>query len=112
MSTSAPVVPQWDAPFRLDQTTGKVVEVEQGSPQDVAAQIYNVISCPQGAALNQPSFGIPFPLFQSLPLDLNAIVKAVQTLVRDATIEAIQQTLADATSTVNVTVTGTVIAPG
>lgn len=102
---STPVLPQFDAPFRLD-SKGQAVTVEQGSPEDIAAQIYNVIACPQGAKQNDPTWGIPSPLFGPVPLDLNGIVKAVQALVPGATVEAVQRAVGNY-STVDVTLTAT-----
>lgn len=90
MSISNGSTPQWDSPFRINPD-GLVAEVAQGSTEEIGGQIYNVLTCPQGAALSDPDFGIPTPLFGSLPLNTAAIVKAVQALVPGATVAAVQQ---------------------
>jgi hypothetical protein len=86
------LVPQFDAPFRLD-LNGKPVMVEQGSPEDIGAQIYNVLSCVQGAKLNDPSFGVPSPLFGPIPINLSAMIKAIQAQVPGANVSAIQESV-------------------
>lgn len=99
-------VPQFDVPFRIGKN-GQVATVEQGSAEEVGAQIYNVIACPQGAKLNDPTFGIPSPLFAAMPLDTSGIANAVQAQVPGATIDVIQRALdAAATATANLTVIG------
>jgi hypothetical protein len=105
MSSTTGAPPQWDVPFRLNGN-GTVAEVDQGSVNDLGNQIYNVLTCPQGAALNRPDFGIPSPLFGPAPLDLTAIVKAVQALVPGATVTAVQEAVTQLQT--NVTVVGTV----
>jgi hypothetical protein len=92
MSAISQTPPTWDVPFRLNRD-GTVAEVPQGSVNDVGNQIYNVLTCPQGAALNKPDFGIPSPLFGTVPLNLTGVVKAVQRLVPTASVEAVQQAL-------------------
>lgn len=76
-NTGAP--PAFDAPFRLD-VSGHVVTVDQDSPSDIGSCVYNVIVCPQGAKLNDDSFGNPSDLFDNLPVDTAAIQKAVNSL--------------------------------
>ena len=55
---------QFDAPFRLDHG-GHPVMVEQDSPQEIGAAIYNILVCEQGAKLNDPGFGRVAPLFEN-----------------------------------------------
>lgn len=72
-------IPQIDAPFRLD-ANGHIAVVQQDSQQDVGACLYNAVICPQGAKLNDPSFGIPLILFGTMPLDLSGVIAALQAL--------------------------------
>lgn len=95
-------VPNFDSPFRLNPD-GSVATVEVGSTQDVAAQIVNVLSCPQGAKFADPDFGIPWPVFDLLDIDTEAIASAIQTLVPDATIDVVQQAITQVTSPQQVT---------
>lgn len=72
-------IPQFDAPFRLDDN-GLAVVVEQNSPSDVAACVYNVLTCPVGDKLGDPSFGVPSLLFSTVPLNTAGILAAIQRL--------------------------------
>jgi hypothetical protein len=84
--------PQFDAPFRLD-TSGHPVMVEQDSSEEIGAAVYNIVICPQGAKLNDPTFGTPSPLFGNAPLDTTAIIKAVQAREPRANATAVQETI-------------------
>jgi hypothetical protein len=77
----APAVklPQFDAPFRFG-SDGRPVVVEQDSPQEVGAAVYNVLICEQGAKLNDPGFGRRAPLFDNVPLDLTGTLAALRRL--------------------------------
>lgn len=75
-----PGAPCIEAPFRL-APDGHIVTVPAGSQAEINTQIYNVLCCPQGAKLGDPDFGLPSPLGQSLPLNLDGLVKAIQDLV-------------------------------
>jgi phage baseplate assembly protein W len=98
-----------DAPFRLD-VTGRPVYVEQDSPADVAACVYRILSCPQGAKPGDPDFGIPWPLFQTAPLNTQAILAAVQQIEPRADLsisevaDAFNAAIRDLTVNVGVTV--------
>lgn len=63
-------------PRRLD-VHGKVVVNEQDSVEHVAACVYAIATCVTGQMPLIPTFGVPSPLFRSVPLDLTALVKAV-----------------------------------
>lgn len=108
-AAATPGVPQnFDAPFRFN-ADGTVASVDQGSPADVGAQLYNVVTCQQGSAPFDPAFGVPWPLFQTMPLDLKALVAAAQRLVPGATVSAVQEALTRVThpqqATVDITAT-------
>ena len=92
MSVSSVQPPVFDAPFRLDQT-GQVVVVEQDSPAEIGAAVYDVIVCPVGANIADPGFGIPSPIFASVPLDTTAIAAAVQALEPRASTTVVQQAI-------------------
>jgi hypothetical protein len=92
VATVPDYVPQWAVPFHLNED-GTVATVPQSSADDIDGQIYNVLVCPQGAKLADPTFGVPSPLFDLLNLDTTAIVSAIRTLVPDATTEVVQRAL-------------------
>lgn len=92
MATAPNYCPQFDSPFRLG-SDGQPVTVEQFTAEDYGAQVYNVLVCPQGAKLGDPDFGIPWPVFDLLNLDVQAIADAVQRLVPDASIDVVQEQL-------------------
>jgi hypothetical protein len=83
MSAIIPPAPCIDAPFRLDGD-GQLVTVPAGSQEEINAQIYNVLTCPQGAKFGDPDFGIPFLPGQALPLNLVPVVQAIQDQVSAA----------------------------
>ena len=64
-------LPHFDAPFELMRTGVKVVE--QGSPEEIAACIFNICVCEEGFREDRPEFGIPPLLFQTLPLNTEAL---------------------------------------
>lgn len=68
--------PHWSAHFTFD-ARGRSVVVEQDSPADIEARAYNVFVCPQGFREDQPEYGIPQLLFQTVPLDLTAVQESV-----------------------------------
>jgi phage baseplate assembly protein W len=68
-------LPHFAAPFRLT-TAGAAVD-EQDSLQEVQACVMNAVACPQGYRLDLPAFGIPDPLFQTVPIDTEQIRQAV-----------------------------------
>jgi hypothetical protein len=80
MSLTNPVeLPHFDWPARLD-ATGKFVVDEQNSTGDVASCVTNAVSCPPGALLGNPTFGVPSALFQTQPINMQPILTAVQAI--------------------------------
>src|SRR4051794_40077091 len=63
---------------------GKLVTVEQGSPDHVMAQVNTVVRYPFGYRLEYPSFGIPWPAFANAPVNADTIAASVALLVPDA----------------------------
>lgn len=92
MATAPDYLPQFDAPFRLGPD-GQPVTVVQDSPNEIGAAVYDIMVCPQGAAVNNPDFGIPSPLFDLLDIDTAAIVAAVQQLEPRATTDVVQRAI-------------------
>jgi phage baseplate assembly protein W len=84
--------PQLDAPFRLN-ADGTPATVQQNSIADVAACVYNILACPTGAKLGDPTFGTPSLLFQTVPVNTAAMVTAIQRLEPRATVEIVADTL-------------------
>lgn len=83
LPTSGPdanIVPTFQMPFSL-LPTGRPAICDQGSVQDIASQVLNVLSCPVGANPYDPSFGRPDLEGQKVSLNLAALTSAVQQQV-------------------------------
>jgi phage baseplate assembly protein W len=65
-------------PFRM--TPGGAVLVEQDSIDEIAGCVAAICDTPQGSRDDQPSFGIPDPLFGPVPLRTQPIVAAITVL--------------------------------
>lgn len=72
---SYPTLPTFTAPFTF--TSGVANAVEQDSIDDVASCVRNIVSCVQGFRDDLPDFGIPDPLFQAAPFNLQATQEAI-----------------------------------
>jgi hypothetical protein len=70
--------PHFNSLFALG-ANGRVLCNEQNSPDDVTAACLNLLLCPQGAKLGDPTFGVPPLLFQTIPLDTSGITQALAT---------------------------------
>jgi hypothetical protein len=78
MSTSVPDLPEFDVPFRFT-SAGQVAVVEQDTPAEITAAATNVLLCPQGARIDDASFGRPAGiLFGGFPVNLVAIQTALE----------------------------------
>ena len=64
--------PHWGFPFARGSY------VEQDSAEHVGACEARIVSCPVGARQERPEFGIPWPMFAQLPLELGPIQAAMQ----------------------------------
>lgn len=76
------MVPTFQMPFSL-LPSGRPTICDQGSTEDIASQVLNVVSCPVGANPYDPTFGRPDLEGQKIPLNLAALVSAVQQQVPD-----------------------------
>lgn len=97
MAYAPSYIEQFAVPFALDPATGIPKVVEQDSPAEIGGAINNIMVCPEGAAVNNPNFGIPVPLFDLLDIDTAAIVAAIQTLEPRATTDVVQETIEQVT---------------
>jgi hypothetical protein len=52
--------------------------VEQATVEHVESRATGLLVCPIGFRLDRPSFGIPWPHMQSLPLDPQPIINALK----------------------------------
>ncbi len=93
-------IPAFSAPFSitaaLNIETGLSIgasEVEQGSEEDVEAQVYNVLACPQGFRIEDPNFGGPPLQFSNAPLPIADVLAAVQRYVPDANLSIVESVL-------------------
>jgi phage baseplate assembly protein W len=64
--------PHWGFPF----TRG--LYVEQDTVEHVVACEARVVSTPIGSRVEKPEFGIPWPMFDNIPIDLGGISAAMQ----------------------------------
>lgn len=89
---NAVTLPHFAGPFQL-KANGKPVVVQQDSPEDIASSLYNILLCPQGAKLDDPTFGIPTPLFGTFPLNWAPALAAVADLEPRAQTTSLAQQL-------------------
>lgn len=70
-------IPHFDYPFRL-AATGHAVVNEQGGAQDVQAGVALALLCPSGYRVDEPDFGARPDEMSVLPLDLDALTRAIE----------------------------------
>lgn len=88
-----PTLPHFDWPFRLGVT------VEQDTARELAASAAVILCTPLGQRDDEPAFGVTTPLFESIPVDEQALAAQVaqsDPRLADIRIEDLTQ-LADAT---------------
>jgi hypothetical protein len=111
----ADVTEHFDAPFRFN-SNGRVASVEQDTSEDIGARLYNVVSCVQGAKLDDPTFGIPMPVFRlvsgpgGVPAD--DLVAELQRQVPEASIELSQSVAWSHPQSVAIHIDAKVVASG
>lgn len=88
----AVTLPHFGAPFRLN-ADGTPFVVQQGSDEEVAASIHNIIVFPKGAKLGDPSFGAIAPLFDAVPVDWTDVIAAVEKFEPRANVAAVESAL-------------------
>lgn len=93
--------PHFAAPFSLDED-GRPVYVQQDSPSDIQACVFNVVICPLNTKLGDPAFGVPSLLFKSAPLVTSSMVAAIQRLEPRATVDIIATGLSTQNVQINV----------
>jgi hypothetical protein len=103
-------IPHVAMPFSL-MRGGRAQYNDQGSSEDVATQVLNVCSCPQGGNPYDPSFGRPQLLGATEPFDLQALTDAVQRQVPDLTDLEAEQSAGLVAGAVNVALTGYIDSP-
>jgi hypothetical protein len=84
------VLPHIAFPWTLNRD-GRVVVNEQDSVEEVAACVWAIATCVKGQMHMLPNFGATSPLFQAVPLDLSALVEAVEAQEPRARIMATEQ---------------------
>jgi phage baseplate assembly protein W len=90
MSVTEPVViPHFQWPWSFDTSTGVAV-VEQDTIDETYSNVQFLVACPAGAWQDQPSFGIPSPLFSQAPVDTNGIEQAIVAWEPRAAVAAIE----------------------
>jgi hypothetical protein len=78
------IAPEISLPFTFDMPNGDVLQVEQGSDQDIVNRIWIALSYEPGMWPADPSLGIPQQAFRKGGADLNAIERAIMNFVPDA----------------------------
>lgn len=75
------LLPHFDVPFRLWNDGGLTVPrvVEQDSTDDVVNCVEAAIRTQRGQRLDEPTFGIVEPTFQSLPLNTMDLIGQIST---------------------------------
>jgi phage baseplate assembly protein W len=66
--------------YPLQITAQGAVVVEQDTLDEIEACVHLICDTPQGYRADQPTFGIPDPLFASTPMDVQAIADAINAL--------------------------------
>jgi hypothetical protein len=69
--------PHFAAPFHIDNK-GHVGVVEQDTLAERETCVLNIVLCPEGFRLDEPTFGIPDPSFHNLPVDVNGLKEAIR----------------------------------
>jgi hypothetical protein len=64
--------PHWGFPFARGNY------VEQNTIEHVSACEARIVTCPVGSRVERPEFGIPWPMFQQLPIALGPISAAMK----------------------------------
>jgi|GEM_PF-2581324 len=57
---------------------GVAATVEQGSAEEISQCVLNIVLCEPGFRADLTTFGVPQPLFQTLPLDLAPFQLAIE----------------------------------
>ena len=70
------LTPHFAFPYSFD-SKGRSTVVEQDSPGDLLARAANVAVCPVGFREDNPEYGIPSLLFQTVPLDTQGTQEAI-----------------------------------
>jgi hypothetical protein len=77
-------LPHFSAPFELVRSGVKVVP--QGSPEEIASCVYSICVCEEGFREDRPEFGIPPLLFQTVPLNTQALRSQIEAFEPRATV--------------------------
>jgi len=80
------IAPEIAVPFTFDIPNGDVLQVEQGSDQDIVNRIWTVLSYEPGMYASNPSLGIPQQVFRKGGADLDAIERTILNFVPDANV--------------------------
>jgi len=87
-SVQTPVeLPHFAAPFAWTDTGAGVLE--QDTPDEIAACVFNIASCPVAFLAHDPEFGIDDLSFATLPLDIDGLVADLDRQEPRASITAI-----------------------
>ena len=74
-------MPHFSFPFQRQTSPGAgtlVAVDEQGTVEEIESNEARICVCPVGARTARPEFGIPWPLFGPVPIDLAPIQAAMQ----------------------------------
>lgn len=82
-------LPHFAALFEIGRDGATVVE--QGTSECKAARVFHVAVCPEGFREDNPSFGIPELAFQTVPLNLDQVITAIERWEPEAELEDSEQ---------------------
>lgn len=75
-------VPHFAVPFTISTQLNGTISAdvnEQDSLEDILACVQTITVCPIGAWIDQPTFGIPSPVFANTPVGTTGITQALGT---------------------------------
>lgn len=81
-------IPHLAYPFTI--TADGAVVVQQDSVEEVAACVAAICSFVEGEREDNPTFGIPSPLFAGVPIDTTSIRAALQVLEPRAALDIVE----------------------
>ena len=80
-------------PFFEFNSQGRLITVEENTPECIAARVTHICVCPEGFREDNPSFGIPELAFSSVPINLQPLEAAIKRSEPEATLETIEQAI-------------------
>lgn len=90
--------PQHIASEFIFNSKGKVITVQEDTPECTTARVFHVAVCPQGFREDNPSFGVPEVAWSTVPLNLRGFESAIRRSVPEANLETTEAAIGQAQS--------------